>query len=55
MAPSSFKEDVIIDDSKKAEEIARTLRQPKDKSIQSSQPDKLPDNANKIWFNHSNK
>lgn len=55
MASSSFKEDVIIEDSKKAEEIMHALKQPKDKSVQSSQPGKLPDNVSEIWFNHSNK
>ena len=50
MATISFKEDVTIRDQKKAEEIARALKQPRDRTIRSSLPGKLPKNAGAIWF-----
>lgn len=50
MATVSFKEDVTIRDQKKAEEIARALKQPRDRTIQPSFPDELPKNVGAIWF-----
>ncbi len=55
MATVSFKEDVVVRDQKKAEEIARALKQPRDKTLQPSQPDPLPKNAGAIWFNRCEK
>ncbi len=50
MATSSFKEELVITDNQKAREIAKALKQPKDKSIRPAEPPKLPENARKIWF-----
>ena len=50
MASSSFKENLIVHDPKKAEEIIKALKQPRDKTIKSVQPQKSPNNTNKIWF-----
>lgn len=50
MATISFKEDLIVSDAKKSEEIAIALKQPRDKTIRSVQPEKLPKNAGDIWF-----
>ena len=50
MATVSFKEDLTISDPKKAEEIALALKQPRDKTITSVQPEKLPTNASLVWF-----
>lgn len=55
MATISFKEDVTVNDPKKAEEIAQALRQPRNNTIEPSQPDKLPENASEIWFNRCDK
>lgn len=55
MATVSFKEDVTIQDPRKAEEIAHALKQPRDRSVQPSQPDKLPKNAGAIWFSRCGK
>ena len=52
MATISFKEDLIVDDEKKAEEIARALRLPRDKTVQSVLPEKLPKDAGAVWFKH---
>lgn len=43
-------EDVIIRDNDKAKEIIDKLKQPRDKNIRASHPEKLPENANNIWF-----
>lgn len=50
MATISFKENLVISDSKKAEEIANALKQLRDKTVKSVQPRKLPEGAEKIWF-----
>ena len=50
MATISFKEDLIISNKKKAQEIAVALKQPRDKTVKSVQPAKLPNNAGAIWF-----
>lgn len=50
MASVSFRENLIVRDPKKAEEIIKALKQPRDKTIKSVQPPKLPNNANEIWF-----
>ena len=50
MATISFKEDLIVADEKKAEEIARALRLPRDKTVQSVRPEKLPKDAGAVWF-----
>lgn len=50
MASSSFKENLIVRDPKKAEEIINALKQPRDKTTKSVQPPKSPNNINKIWF-----
>ena len=55
MATVSFKEDVTVRDPKKAEEIAHALKQPRDRTVQPSQPDKLPKNASAIWFKRCGK
>ena len=55
MATDSFKDDVIVCDSKKAEEIACALKQPRNKNLQPSQPDPLPKNASAIWFSRCTK
>lgn len=55
MATVSFKEDLIITDVKKAEEIAFALKQPRDKTVQSVQPEKLPKDAGAVWFKRCGK
>lgn len=55
MATSSFKEDLVVSDEKKAEEIARALRLPRDKTVQSARPEKLPKDASAVWFKHTDK
>lgn len=50
MASSSFRENLIVRDPKKAEEIIKALKQPRDKTTKSVQPPKSPNNINKIWF-----
>ena len=50
MATISFKEILVVSDRKKAEEIANALKQPRDKTVKSVQPEKLPNGAEKIWF-----
>lgn len=50
MATNSFKENLVIRNVKKVEEIAKALSQPRDKTIKSVQPEKLPKDAGKIWF-----
>ena len=50
MATISFKENLVVSDSKKAEEIANALKQPRDKTVKSVQPEKLPNGAGSIWF-----
>ncbi len=55
MATISFKEDIEIADNNKAKELAAALKQPRDSSIKSSQPGKLPENAGSIWFRRSDK
>ena len=52
MATISFKEDLIVADEKKAEEIARAMRLPRDKTGQSVRPEKLPKDAGAVWFKH---
>lgn len=45
-------ENVVITDKKKIEEIRKALQSP-DKgfaNIKPAEPDKLPENAKKIWF-----
>ena len=45
-------ENVIITDKKKIEEIRKALQSP-DKgfvNIKPAEPDKLPENAKKVWF-----
>ncbi len=54
MGKDSFIADTIIRDEEKVKEIVKILKQPKDKNIKSSQPDKLPENAGQIWFNKKN-
>ena len=53
MATVSFKEDVFIRDPKKAKELARAFKQPRDRTIRPSLPDELPKNAGAIWFSVS--
>ena len=55
MATISFKEDLIITDKKAARDIALALKQPRDKSVTSVQPQKLPSNAGAIWFKRCGK
>lgn len=50
MATISFKENLVVSDRKKAEEIANALKQPRDKTVKSVQPEKLPNGAGSIWF-----
>lgn len=50
MAVISFREDLVVPDVKKSEEILVALKQQRDKSIRSSRPERLPDNANEVWF-----
>lgn len=52
MSKNSFIEDTIIRDEEKVKEIARALKQSRDKNIQPSQPTKFPENASQIWFNN---
>ena len=47
-----IEEDLIIRDPQKATEIAEALKQPRDKTIKSSEPPSLPKDANEIWFPH---
>lgn len=53
MATISFKEELVVTDVQKIKEIATALKQPKDKSVISVQPQKLPKDAGAIWFKHS--
>ena len=53
MATVSFKEDLVVTDIRKIKEIATALQQPKDRSVSSVQPQKLPKNAGAIWFKRS--
>lgn len=55
MATISFKEDLVVTDTKKAKEIAVALKQPRDKTIKSAQPEKLPKSAGNIWFKRCEK
>lgn len=45
-------ENVIITDKKKIEEIRKALQSTESsfEDIKSAEPDKLPENAKKIWF-----
>ena len=55
MATVSFKEDLVVSDEKKAEEIARALQQPKDRSVTARRPVELPKDAGDIWFKRCGK
>lgn len=55
MATISFKEDLIIADQEKARDIALALKQPRDKTVTSVQPQKLPNNAGSVWFKRCGK
>ena len=50
MASISFKENLIIEDKETARKLATALRQPRDTTIRSDLPPKLPKDAGKIWF-----
>lgn len=43
-------ENVVITDAKKIAEIKEALKTTGNFDIQPAAPDKLPDNAKKIWF-----
>lgn len=55
MAAISFKEELVVCDPKKAEEIARALKQPRDGTVHPSAPPPLPDNADAVWFSPEGK
>lgn len=42
--------DPVITDSDKAKEVVEALKQPRDKSIKACHPEKLPENAEDVWF-----
>lgn len=50
MATESFFTYAIIEDEEKIEEILEALKQPMKRDIKPTIPDKLPENAAKIWF-----
>lgn len=50
MSRLSFKEELVVSDIQKIKEIATALKQPKDESVRSVQPQKLPKDAGAIWF-----
>lgn len=43
-------ENVIVTDKKKIEEIRKALKTTGHFDIKPAEPDKLPENAKKIWF-----
>lgn len=53
MATVSFKEDLVLQDTKKISEIAKAMQEPRRTEIKAAQPPKLPNQAGKIWFKHS--
>ena len=55
MATVSFKEDLTINDKKTEEKVLSAFKQPKDKTVKSAQPDKLPKNAGAVWFKRCEK
>ena len=55
MATVSFKEDLNIADEKTAKKVLSALKQPRDKTVKSVQPAKLPKDASSVWFKRCEK
>ena len=55
MATASFKEDLVVENPKKIQEIVVAMQQPRNDGIKPATPPQLPKNAGVLWFKRSEK
>lgn len=55
MATISFKEELVVKNRNKAEEIVAKMQQPKTAEVKPASPPRLPEQAGTLWFKRSEK